>query len=132
MLSDWGQGNFSATAGRRFMGGRTGAIVSISASETMRGNQDVEVVYTPTLTLNELNPRWYQVNRRRIGFTGAFDVRQGNNAATKLRAVFNRFIDDHENRQRVRYAVGNSRIDRELRAGRTSNASHRWGWVATC
>ena len=115
MLSDWGQSNFSVTGGRRFMDGRAGAIVSFSASETMRGNQDMEVVYTPSLTLNELNPRWYQVNRRRVGFTGAFDVRQGRNAAMKVRAVFNRFIDDHENRQRVRYAVGNSRIDRELR-----------------
>jgi hypothetical protein len=34
-----------------------------SASETNRGNQDVEVVYTPALGLNELNPRYYQVNR---------------------------------------------------------------------
>jgi TonB-dependent receptor len=115
MLSDWAQSNLSLTGGRRFMGGRAGALVSFSSSETNRGNQDVEVVYTPALTLNELNPRWYQVNRRRVGMTGAFDVRQGNNAAMKLRAVFNRFIDDHENRQRVRYAVGNSRIDRELR-----------------
>src|SRR5262245_22872856 len=115
MLSDWGQSNVSATGGKRFMDGRAGAIFSFSASETMRGNQDVEVVYTPTLTLNELNPRWYQVNRRRAGFTGAFDVRQGRSANMKVRAVFNRFIDDHENRQRVRYAVGNRRIDRELR-----------------
>ena len=29
--------------------------------------------------------------------------------------VFNRFIDDHENRQRVRFAVANRRIDHELR-----------------
>ena len=115
MLSDWGQSNVSATAGRRFMGGKAGAIASFSSSETTRGNQDVEVVYAPTLTLNELNPRWYQVNRRRLGATGAFDIRQGSNAAMKVRAVYNRFIDDHENRQRVRYAVGNGRIDRELR-----------------
>src|SRR5215813_11738448 len=36
-------------------------------------------------------------------------------ASFVIRGLFNRFIDDHENRQRVRFAVGNSRIDRELR-----------------
>src|SRR5262249_10560019 len=62
----------------------------------------------------ELNPRYYQVNRRRLGASGALDVRSVSSNVT-LRGIFNRFIDDHENRQRVRWAVGNSRIDRELR-----------------
>lgn len=115
MLSNWRQNNFSVTTGRRFNGGATGAIVSLSGSETNRGNQDMEVVYTPALTLNELNPRWYQVHRKRIGFTGAFDAKPGDDATLTIRAVFNRFIDDHENRQRVRWAVANRRIDRELR-----------------
>jgi TonB-dependent receptor len=115
LLSDWGQSNFSATMGRRFAGGKNGVIVSASGSQTTRGNQDVEVVYTPLLTLNELNPRWYQVYRKRAGFTGAFDAKQGNNGTFTIRGVFNRFIDDHENRQRVRYAVANRRIDHELR-----------------
>lgn len=115
LLSDWGQGNYSMTGGRRFNGGRTGAIFSLSGSETNRGNMDMEVVYTPTLALNELNPRWYQVHRGRIGFTGAVDFRQGNDGSLTFRTVFNRFIDDHENRQRVRWAVANRRIDRELR-----------------
>ena len=92
-----------------------GLIGSASGSKTTRGNQDMEVVYTPTLGLNELNPRWYQVERRRIGFTGAFDVKPTDNSTYTVRAVFNRFIDDHENRQRVRYAVANRRIDHELR-----------------
>src|SRR6185503_11348496 len=40
MLSNWRQSNFSGTMGRRFDSGRLGALVSISASETTRGNQD--------------------------------------------------------------------------------------------
>ena len=115
LLSDYGQGNYSVTTGRRFNGGKTGAIVSLSGSTTNRGNMDTEVVYTPTLTLNELNPRWYQVNRERVGFTGAFDFKPGAAGSLTMRAVFNRFVDDHEDRQRVRYAVANRRIDRELR-----------------
>jgi len=115
MLSHWRQNNFSVTTGRRFRGNALGAIASLSASETNRGNQDMEVVYTPLLTVNELNPRWYQVHRNRVGATGAFDVRRSGNASFTVRAVFNRFEDDHENRQRVRWAVANRRIDRELR-----------------
>jgi hypothetical protein len=115
LLSSFEQNNYSFTAGRRFNGSKMGIIASGSGSGTNRGNQDMEVVYTPTLTLNELNPRWYQVKRRRVGFTGAFDVKPNTNTAYTVRAVFNRFIDDHENRQRVRYAVANRRIDRELR-----------------
>jgi TonB-dependent receptor len=43
------------------------------------------------------------------------DVKQGNNSSFTVRGLFNRFIDDHENRQRLRDEVANSRIDRELR-----------------
>ena len=81
LLDSYEQNNYSLTTGRRFNGGKIGLIASASGSETNRGNQDMEVVYTPTLTLNELNPRWYQVNRRRIGFTGAFDVKQSADSA---------------------------------------------------
>jgi len=115
LLDSYQQNNYSLTTGRRFNGGKMGLIVSGSGSETNRGNQDMEVVYTPTLTLNELNPRWYQVHRRRVGFTGAFDVKQSADSQFTVRAVYNRFIDDHENRQRVRFAVANRRIDHELR-----------------
>jgi TonB-dependent receptor len=115
MLSTWDQSNFSGTGGGRFDGGKMGAIVSASSSTTHRGNQDMEVTYTPTLALNELNPRWYQVTRRRWGVSGAVDMKASPDASFTIRGLFNRFIDDHENRQRVRWAVGNSRIDRELR-----------------
>jgi TonB-dependent receptor len=115
MLSSYGQSDYTLTGGRRFGGGRYGVIGSVTGSEIHRGNQDMEVVYTNTLGLNELNPRYYQVNRRRTGATGAFDFKPTDNTSYTLRAVFNRFIDDHENRQRVRWLPGNSRIDRELR-----------------
>jgi TonB-dependent receptor len=115
MLSSYKQSNFNGTAGRRLNDGKAGLVLSASSSQTTRGNQDLEIVYTPALGLNELNPRYYQVFRRRAGFTGAFDVKPGNDSSVTIRSVFNRFIDDHENRQRVRDLVGNRRIDRELR-----------------
>ena len=115
LLSNWDQSNLSATGGRRFAGGRLGVIFSGSRSVTHRGNQDMEVTYTPALALSELNPRFYQVDRRRWGTSGALDAKAGANSSFTIRGLFNRFIDDHENRQRVRYAVANSRIDRELR-----------------
>ena len=115
MLESYNQSNFGLTAGRRFDDGKLGMIVSGSSSTTRRGNQDMEVVYTPTNTIQELNPRWYQVNRRRIGFTGALDLKPDAGSKYFLRGVFNRFIDDHENRQRVRSIVPSTRIDRELR-----------------
>jgi TonB-dependent receptor len=115
LLSTYDQNNYSLTAGRRFSGGRFGVVGSGSGSEVNRGNQDLEMVYTPTLGLNELNPRWYQVHRRRVGFTGAFDMKPGSDSSYTVRGVYNRFIDDHENRQRVRWAVANRRVDRELR-----------------
>jgi TonB-dependent receptor len=115
MLKSTNQNMFSLTAGRRLAGGRLGAVGSLSRSDIRRGNQDMEVVYTPAFLLNELNPRYYQVRRGRFGATGAVDFRAGDSTSFTVRSVFNRFIDDHENRQRVRWAVANSRIDRELR-----------------
>jgi TonB-dependent receptor len=115
MLSSWGQSNATLTGGRRFNDGQVGIIASFSESTAKRGNQDVEATYTTALGLNELNPRYYQVNRRRVGVSAALDVRQSPGSNVTIRGIFNRFIDDHENRQRVRWAVGNSRIDRELR-----------------
>src|SRR5262245_6063342 len=115
ILSSGKQNNFTVTGGGRFAAGKMGLIASVTGSELNRGNQDIEVVYNNTLGLNELNPRYYQVHRGRVGFTGAYDLRPTNNSSYTIRGVFNRFIDDHENRQRVRWAVGNSRIDRELR-----------------
>lgn len=115
MLSNWDQSNFSGTGGGRVDDGKIGIILSGSSSVTHRGNQDMEVTYTPTLALNELNPRWYQVTRRRWGASGAVDMKASPDASFTIRGLFNRFIDDHENRQRLRLAVGNSRIDRELR-----------------
>jgi len=113
-LDSYGQNTFSLTSGRRFMSGRVGAIASISGSQAKRGNQDMEVVYAAG-SVADFDPRFYQVERRRVGFTGAFDMKQGSSSLYGVRAVFNRYIDDHENRQRLRQRVGNRRIERELR-----------------
>jgi len=114
MLDSYSQSNYSVTAGKRFANNRMGAIVSLGGSETERGNQDMEVVYASG-NVADFDPRFYDVNRGRIGVTGAFDFRQSANSNYGLRAVFNRYIDDHENRQRYRQRVANRRIERELR-----------------
>lgn len=114
LLSDYSQNSYSFTAGRRLDGGKVGLIMSVAGSGTLRGNQDVEVSYTNG-ALADLDPRYYQVKRNRVGVTGALDFRQGNNSTYTLRGVYNRYIDDHENRQRFRNRVGNRRLERELR-----------------
>jgi TonB-dependent receptor len=115
LLNSKEQYNYSVTAGGRMNGGRIGAIFSVSGQETNRANQDMEVVYQPDLTLADFDPRFYRVDRRRTGLTGALDFRTGASTTSTIRGVFNRFIDDHENRQRLRERLGNRRIERELR-----------------
>ena len=81
------QNNYSVTAGGRFADGRAGAIVSVAGSETNRANNDVEVSYTPALGIADFDPRYYEVNRRRVGFTGAVDVTgQSESPATRCAA----------------------------------------------
>lgn len=114
LLDSYDQNAYSFTGGRRFNDGKVGAIVSLSGSGTVRGNQDVEVVYNAG-ALADLDPRYYQVKRNRVGLTSAVDFRQGDSSSYVFRGVFNRYIDDHENRQRFRNRVGNRRLERELR-----------------
>jgi TonB-dependent receptor len=114
LIDSWDNSTFSFTAGRRFAGGKVGAIGSLSGAETTRGNMDMEAVYAAG-SLADFDPRFYEVNRRRVGFTSGFDFRQGTSNLYDVRAVYNRYIDDHENRQRYRQRLANRRIERELR-----------------
>jgi TonB-dependent receptor len=115
MLDSYDQNAFAVTAGRRFGAEKKyGLIMSGSSQTANRGNQDLEVTYSNGY-LADLDPRFYQLERRRLGLTGAFDIRQSSNSSFTLRGVYNRYIDDHENRQRMRDRTLNARIDRELR-----------------
>ncbi len=114
LLDSFDQNSYSFTGGRRFGNGKMGAILSVGGSSANRGNQDMEPVYNAG-NLADLDLRNYHVKRGRIGVTGAFDVKQGDTSTYVVRGVFNRYIDDHENRQRLRMRPGNRRIDRELR-----------------
>lgn len=109
------QNTYGLTAGGRFAAGRAGAIFSVAGSETNRANNDVEVSYTSALGIADFDPRYYEVNRRRVGLTGALDLRGRPGSTYTLRGVFNRFIDDHEKRNRLRERVANRRIERERR-----------------
>jgi TonB-dependent receptor len=115
LQDSYGQNNYSFTGGTRFDGGKIGAIFSLAGSETNRANNDIEVSYTPALTIADFDPRYYEVNRRRIGATGAVDFKGPNASVYTFRGVFNRFIDDHERRNRYRQRVSNRRIERERR-----------------
>jgi TonB-dependent receptor len=114
MLSSADQNSYAFTAGRRFNSSKAGAIVSIGGSTTHRGNQDFEAAYDNG-NLLDLDPRYYRVERGRVGVTGAFDFKPGDASVYTVRGVYNRYIDDHENRQRLRLRVGNRRVERELR-----------------
>ena len=114
MESSADQNSYSLTGGRRFNGGKAGAILSIGGSTNHRGNQDFEAAYDGG-NLLDLDPRYYRVARGRVGVTGALDFKPGDASAFTVRGVFNRYIDDHENRQRLRLRVGNRRVERELR-----------------
>ena len=111
----YSQNNYSFTGGHRFNEGRLGAIFSVAGSQTNRGNNDIEVSYTPALGIADFDPRYYEVNRRRVGATGAVDFKGPNSSLFTIRGVYNRFIDDHEKRNRLRERVSNRRIERERR-----------------
>jgi TonB-dependent receptor len=113
LLDSYNQPSYSFTAGQRF--GGIGAIFSIAGAETNRANNDVEVSYTPTLGIADFDPRYYEVIRRRVGATGAVDFKGTGSSLYTVRGVFNRFIDDHERRNRLRERVTNRRIERERR-----------------
>lgn len=118
----------NVTAGGRMGDGRAGYVVSASMAETARTTQDFEPVYTAG-NLTDLDLRNYAVNRRRHGLTGAFDFRPDASQLYKLRAVYNHYIDDHEERQRVRQRVANRRIERELRD--RTHIEHIWSLAFT-
>jgi TonB-dependent receptor len=137
LLDSYAQNSYAFTGGRRFAGRKAGLILSLGGSSTTRGNQDVEVVYNNG-ALAELDLRYYQVKRRRVGFTGAFDARPSDNTTYTVRGVYNRYIDDHENRQRFRNRVGNRRLERELRdrthlehiSSLSFNGTHNTSWAS--
>src|SRR4029453_7502577 len=100
--------------GRRFANNRVGAIFSLSSSGTERGNEDFEPVYTSG-NLTDLDLRSYLVTRRRTGATGALYFRPTPGSQYSIRGVYNYYIDDHEERQRLRLRLANRRLERELR-----------------
>lgn len=122
-LESWDQRSMSVTMGRRFDEGKVGAIVSASSSSTKRGNEDFEPVYTAG-NLTDLDLRHYVVARRRNGATTSVDFRPAVNAQYTARGVYNYYIDDHEERQRLRQRVGNRRLERELRD--RTHVEHIW------
>src|SRR5262245_39371053 len=122
-LSSYKQRNMNVSIGRRFDDNKIGAIFSLSSTGTERGNEDFEPVYTSG-NLMDLDLRHYVVTRRRTGATGALDFRPMSGSQYSLRGVYNYYIDDREERQRLRERVVNRRLERELRD--RTHAEHIW------
>src|SRR4029079_19206897 len=51
LQDSYGQNNYSFSGGSRFADGTVGTIFSLAGSETNRANNDIEVSYTPALTI---------------------------------------------------------------------------------
>jgi TonB-dependent receptor len=128
-LASYEQNNASVTLGQRLMNNKVGVIFSGSTSATVRGNQDFEPVYAAG-ALTDLDFRDYVVTRRRRGATGAFDFRPDATSLYRVRTVYNYYIDDHEERQRLRNRLGTTRrLERELRD--RTHVEHIWSTAFT-
>src|SRR5262245_17632601 len=122
-LSSYQQHDLNFSIGRRFNDKKIGAIFSVTSAGTERGNEDFEPVYTSG-NLMDLDLRHYVVTRRRNGATGALDFRPTAGAQYTIRGVYNYYIDDREERQRLRERVVNRRMERELRD--RTHSEHIW------
>jgi TonB-dependent receptor len=122
-LSSYDQHSLMGTTGSRFAGGKAGIIVSASSTGTERGNEDFEPVYTAG-NLADLDLRSYVVTRRRNGSTAAMDIHPNADTQLNVRGIYNYYIDDREERQRMRNRVANRRLERELRD--RTHTEHIW------
>lgn len=112
-ISKGGIQNFNGTIGRRFANNKAGFLFSGSYLNTDRGSENFEVAYDGG-DLDELELRDYTINRKRYGFNPVFDYRFSSTSEIYIRGIFNQF-EDQEFRRRVRYRLGNGRIERELK-----------------
>src|SRR5262245_44956918 len=122
-LDSYDQRQASITLGRRLASNRVGVVFSGTTNGTERGNEDFEPVYSSG-NLMDLDLRHYVVTRRRNGATGAVDFRPSANTELVFRGIYNYYIDDHEERQRLRERVANRRLERELRD--RTHVEHIW------
>lgn len=112
-ISEGGIQNFNGTIGRRFSEKRAGLLFSASYLNTDRGSEGFEPIYDDG-DLDELDLRDYTINRKRWGVNPFFDYRFSPTSEIFIRGIYNKF-DDQEYRRRVRYRLGNGRIERELK-----------------
>jgi TonB-dependent receptor len=103
----------SATLGRRSADGKFGFLVAASGSYRDFGSENFEVDYDDG-DLDELDTRYYEINRQRYGVNAAFDYRLTANSTLFLNGMWNRFRDE-EFRWRKRERVGDDRIERDLK-----------------
>jgi TonB-dependent receptor len=103
-------GGGSGTYGTRFADGRFGMLLSGSYNKRNFGSDDAELAYDlgdPGLeddALTGLDQRYYTLWRERIGATGNFDYRLGENSSLSLTGVYSD-LGDKEQRQRMTNAV---------------------------
>lgn len=110
---DYGQRQFSGTAGRRLADGRLGVLVGGSASSLDRGSENFEAVYD-TGNLSDLQLRDYQIARERYGLNFSADNRLGDSHVVTFKGIFNEF-KDYEINNRIRFRPPNRRIEHVLK-----------------
>ncbi len=109
---EYGQGQFTATVGRRVANGRVGLLAGASGSSLHRGSENFEATYDAG-NLADLQLRDYQIARERYGVNVSSDARVGSGSLT-FKSIFNEF-KDYEVNNRERFRPGNSRIEHVLK-----------------
>ena len=113
LMTDWGQGTFTGTGGRRFAGGALGVILTGSANDVNRGSDNFESEYDDGY-LGAFELRDYTINRERYGLNGALDYQASPSSALTVRGIFNSFADQ-EYRRRVGSAISDNELEWEMK-----------------
>jgi TonB-dependent receptor len=104
---------FSGTAGRRFAGGRFGALIGGSSSRLTRGSENFELEYDDG-DMEGMELRDYQIDRDRYGLNLSADARVSDNATFVFKGIFNKF-QDYEVNNRETFQPGDERIEHVLK-----------------
>jgi TonB-dependent receptor len=95
-------------AGRRFIDGKLGVILSASFNDQQYGSDNSEGVWNKTASgqayMEEFDIRRYDIQRTRRSVSGSFDWRLSETSTIMLRSLYNS-RDDWENRFRARYVL---------------------------
>ncbi|NBC16409.1 MAG: TonB-dependent receptor [Bacteroidetes bacterium] len=120
-IRDQGSVKSSATFGTRSSDGTIGVLLSGTLNRRNFGSDNIEPEYDfgdddaplgGDDQLGELQVRYYDLTRQRIGLNGVLDYRASQNASVYLRGVFTQ-LQDTEQRQRMKHTVEDGELGYE-------------------